>query len=206
MQKQNQNVTIVSTGVANLASVRRSFERLGALTVESRDPRVIAEAGQVVLPGVGSFAAGMASLSQNGIAEALQARLSEGRPTLAICLGMQLLCSQSEESPNILALNFIPATVRRFRRAERIPQLGWNKVKTIQSSRFLEDGYAYYANSYCLDEVPDGWCGAISEHGEKFVAAIERDDILACQFHPELSGAWGEQLLRRWLNKERKQC
>ena len=97
-------------------------------------------------------------------------------------------------------LGLLPARATRFSRGVRVPQLGWNLVRPRPGCRLLQEGHAYFANSYKLDAVPDGWQGALAEHGGAFVAAVERGAVLACQFHPELSGAWGLALLRRWLD------
>jgi glutamine amidotransferase len=93
----------------------------------------------------------------------------------------------------------VAGTIRRFHDRLIVPQLGWNRVRPEPDSRLLEDGYAYYANSYRLEALPEGYTGALTDHGEPFIAAVERGAQLACQFHPELSGPWGQALLTRWL-------
>jgi imidazole glycerol phosphate synthase glutamine amidotransferase subunit len=117
---------------------------------------------------------------------------------LCVCLGMQLLCEASDETPGARGLAVVPATVQRFS-GVRVPQLGWNRIEAKEGARLLRDGYAYFANSYRLDAMPSGWSGAEASYGGTFVAAIERGALLGCQFHPELSGAWGAELLARWL-------
>lgn len=126
-------------------------------------------------------------------------RVVTGRPTLAICVGMQLLAEGSEESPDAVGLGVVQAGMTRFGPGLRVPQLGWNRVVAGDGCRFLEDGWAYFANSYRLETHPDGWSGATSEYGGEFVSGLERGDLLACQFHPELSGTWGSAVLARWL-------
>jgi imidazole glycerol phosphate synthase glutamine amidotransferase subunit len=116
---------------------------------------------------------------------------------------MQLLCRGSEESPGADGLEVIDITVSRFGGEEKVPQLGWNQVEPGPGSRFVEPGWAYFANSYRLDLAPEGWVGSDTEYGGRFVSALERGDVLACQFHPELSGAWGARLLGRWLEMTR---
>jgi imidazole glycerol phosphate synthase glutamine amidotransferase subunit len=118
---------------------------------------------------------------------------------LAICLGLQILAEESEENPGVRGLGVLPATVTRFADGLRVPQLGWNRVAAGDGARLLEDGAAYFANSFKLDNVPPGWTGATADHGGEFVAALERGPVLACQFHPELSGHWGQTLIERWL-------
>ncbi|MFV9673473.1 MAG: imidazole glycerol phosphate synthase subunit HisH [Acidimicrobiia bacterium] len=193
-------VVIVPTGTANTASVNAAFRRLDAEPKPAQSPDEIREADHLVLPGVGTFGAAMERIDEQGLREALVDRIEEGRPTLAICLGMQLLGEKSEESPQVSGLGAIPESVTRLPQDLTVPQLGWNRVAPDSQSRFLEPGWAYFANSYKLSTVPDGWIGARTEYGGEFISAIERGDVLACQFHPELSGAWGSNLLRRWLD------
>jgi imidazole glycerol phosphate synthase glutamine amidotransferase subunit len=197
-------VVVVDTKTANLASVLAGLRRAGAAARVSADAAEVGEAPLLVLPGVGAFAAGMERLVDLGLVDALAARVRAGRPLLAVCLGLQLLCAASDESPGLAGIGVIEAVVRRFPREVDgarllVPQLGWNRVLPEPGCRLLEPGYAYYANSYRLGEVPSGYFGAESDHGGPFVAALERDASLFCQFHPELSGAWGLGLLRRWL-------
>lgn len=195
----NQEIVIIRTGVANVASVGAAFERLGCAVRLEDDAAKIAAASHVVLPGVGAFGAGMERLQALGLVQPLIERIGAGRPTLAICLGLQLLANGSDESPGVAGLGIIDAHVKRFSGDDiRIPQLGWNAVAAQPGCKLIEDGHAYFANSYRLDAIPEGWSGALSDHGGPFVAAIERGAVLACQLHPELSGPWGAALLRRW--------
>lgn len=186
------------TGTANLASVVAALRRLGAEPQLTAEPGKVENAAAVVLPGVGSFGAAMQALGADGMAGVLRERIAAGRPTLCVCLGLQLLCEESEESPGARGLGVIAARVRRFERPLRVPQFGWNHVRAA-AGKLVQSGYAYFANSYCLRESPAGWHAAVAEYGGPFVAALERGAVLACQFHPELSGAWGAELLGRWL-------
>lgn len=193
-------ITIVDTGTANLASLRAAFARIGRETCVTREAERIESAERLVLPGVGSFESGMRRIEELDIAEVIRERIDTGRPLLAVCLGLQLLCARSEESPGIDGLGILDGEVARFREAPIVPQLGWNVVEP-QDCDMLLRGYAYYANSYRLATPPAGWNVALTTHGERFVAAIERGAVLGCQFHPELSGPWGHALLRRWLER-----
>ncbi|MGH8870899.1 MAG: imidazole glycerol phosphate synthase subunit HisH [Acidimicrobiia bacterium] len=197
-------VVIVPTGTANIASVLAAFARLGATVTEATGPETVTDAPGVVLPGVGAFGAAMSRVGALGLRQALRERIELGRPTLAVCIGMQLLCRDSEESPGVDGLDVIDLTVARFGAGIKVPQLGWNRVEPGPGSRFVEPGWAYFANSYRLDRVPDGWVGAGTEYGGRFLSALERGDVLACQFHPELSGPWGARLLNRWLQTTRE--
>ncbi len=198
-------ITIVRTGVANTASVAAAFARLEVESDVTDDPRAVEEAPLAVLPGVGSFEAGMARLRDAGLVDVLRARIDGDRPTLAICLGMQMLCAGSAESPGVRGIGVIDATLSRFTdEAPTVPQIGWNRINPDQSARMLQTGFAYFANSFRLTESPDGWAAAWAEYAGPFVAAMERGHVLACQFHPELSGPFGLDLLARWLERARE--
>lgn len=193
------DVTIVSTGTANLASVVAAFRRIGARAVIAKSPEDVRKARRVVLPGVGAFAAAMAELRRTGMDTALTERFAKGAPMLAICLGLQLLAEGSEESPGVSGLGIISRSVDRLPEGVRLPQLGWNSVVPADGALLVTPGYAYFANSYCLHDADSSWTPAWSDHGGRFVAALERGPQLACQFHPELSADWGQALLARWF-------
>jgi imidazole glycerol phosphate synthase glutamine amidotransferase subunit len=192
------DLAVVPTGTANLASVFAAFDRLGRAPVEATDRETVNSARWVVVPGVGAFGAAADAIGRLGILESLRARIDEGRPTLAVCVGMQLLCAGSEESPGATGLGVAEETVRRFPGIVKVPQLGWNLVVPGPGS-LIEPGWAYFANSFRLANAPAGWTTAITDYGGEFVSAMQRGSVLACQFHPELSGPWGSRLLDRWL-------
>ncbi len=191
-------VRIVPTGTANLASVRAAFHRLGAEAVICEDADEIERASHVMLPGVGAFGAAMARLVDAGLDRALRARIEADRPTMAICVGHQLLFEESEESPGVKGLGVVRGAVRHFPPGVRCPQFGWNEVAAGEDALLLEEGWAYFANSYRAETAPC-WRVVTADHGGSFVAAMERGKVIGCQFHPELSGAYGAALLSRWL-------
>ncbi len=205
------HVVVLNSGVANLASVLNAFERLGAPAEVVDDAGEARGAERVVLPGVGAFGAGLAALRAKGLDQVALDAAANGTPLLAVCLGLQMLCEASEEDPGVPGLGIVPGTVRRLPAHVRVPHLGWNLVvqgpgtgdhgpgNGSPGSRFVVDGYAAFANSYALRDAPAGWGVAWTTHGADFVSALERDNVLACQFHPELSGPWGRELLERWL-------
>lgn len=194
------NIDVVQTGVANLASVLAALGRFGATPRLIDRPEQVRAAERLLLPGVGAFGAAMARIDALDLRVPLRERIHAGRPTLTICLGLQLLGNASEETPGVAGLGVVDATVTRFGgQSVRVPQMGWNRVAPTPGARLLHEGYAYYANTFKFDRIPDGWEGALSDHEGPFVAALERGDVLACQFHPELSGPWGAALIQRWL-------
>lgn len=192
-------LVIVDSGVANLASVSAAFRRLGVEASVSADPAVVRRAPRLVLPGVGAFGAAVAGLRSRGLDAAVSGAVAEGTPLLAVCLGLQLLCDASEESRGMAGLGVIPGTCRRLPAGVRVPHLGWNRVEPDGASRLVSAMDAAFANSYALRHAPPGWAAAWTTHGVRFVAALERGAVLACQFHPELSGAAGLDLIQRWL-------
>ena len=191
-------LVIVDSGIANIASAASAFRALGAEPIVTRDPAVAREATHLVLPGVGSFGAGMRALRESGLDRVVLEAVENNIPLLAICLGLQLLTEGSDESPGVTGLGVIPARCVRLPDSVRVPQLGWNAVNSV-TCQAIESGYAAYANSFAVVESPTGWEAAWSQHGTRFIAAIERGSVLAAQFHPELSGRWGLELLKRWM-------
>ena len=191
-------ITIIDTGVANIRSLQAAFERLGhdwKLTTSSDD---IQNAEQAVLPGVGTFSAAMDRLRELKLVDSIRERIDKNRPTLAVCLGLQLLCESSDEAPGETGLGLIPASIQRFPDEVQVPQLGWNEV-TPQGAGPFSAGQAYFANSFRLTEPPENWGYAMTDYAGPFVSSLWKGRVLACQFHPELSGSWGQNLLKNWI-------
>ncbi len=207
-------VHIVPTGTANTASVIAALRRAGADTAPAADATAVRDAEWLVLPGVGALGAAMSTLAgRPGVVETLGARIAAGRPTLCICLGMQMLLEGSAESPGVPGLGALRGTATRFETTPgtdprvRVPHLGWNSVHPEACGGLLAPGYAYFANSYRLAalspaDAATGWRSAATTHGGGFISAVEKGRVLACQFHPELSGVWGLALISRWLRAE----
>jgi len=193
----SRSVVVLPTGTANLASVLAAFARLGAKARVATEPAMVQDAERLVLPGVGTFGATMAGLRAAGLDEAIASRIRDGAPVLAMCVGLQVLFETSDESPGE-GLGVLSGRVGRFPSDVRVPQFGWNRIEPEPGCRYLEAGHAYFANSFRVLAAP-GCKIASALHGESFVAAIERGPLLACQFHPELSGAFGHRLIARWL-------
>jgi imidazole glycerol phosphate synthase glutamine amidotransferase subunit len=199
-------VEVVATGTANTASVLAALSRAGVRARISRDPSAIEQAEAVVLPGVGTLSAAMRALRAHGLDEVIRRRVADRRALLAICLGMQILGEESEESPGVAGLGAVGFRIRRLSRARRLPHFGWSAVAADRHdapASVLVSGEAYFAHSYGLVEVPQGWRAAWSDCGERFVSAIESGPVVACQFHPELSGEYGRGLLSRWIDRAR---
>ena len=197
-------VEVVATGTANTASVLAALSRAGVLARVTRDASAIEQAEAVVLPGVGTPSATMRALRAHGLDEVLRRRVADRRALLAICLGLQILGEESEESPGVTGLGAVGFRVRRLSRARRLPHFGWSAVAAAQddaAAPVIASGEAYFAHSYGLIDVPQGWRAAWSDCGERFVSAIECGPVVACQFHPELSGEYGRALISRWIER-----
>ena len=192
------SVVVIDSGVANLASVESALDALGTRYTVTTDPAAVVAGSHVVLPGVGHFGQGVRNLREHKLDEAVRQVHQAGTPLLAVCLGMQMLASASDESPGTRGIGILPGRLRRLPESVRVPHLGWNGV-TAPDGSWLPSGTGAFANSYCLTEVPPGWDVAWTEHGIRFVSALVQGRTLACQFHPELSGGFGLDLMRRWL-------
>jgi glutamine amidotransferase len=154
-----------------------------------------------VLPGVGTLGASMARLEKADLVGPLRDRVLAGRPTIAFCVGLQLLCETSDESPGVKALGVVPRHVGRFPDQVAVPQFGWNRIHPEEGAELLREGYVYFANSFRVETPPEGWVSAVAEYGGPFVAGFEKGAVLACQFHPELSSTFGLELLKRWFDR-----
>ena len=194
----SRQVVVLPTGTANLASVLAAFARLDAQARIATEPAMVLDAERLVLPGVGTFGATMAGLRAAGLDIAIAERTRRGAALFAMCVGLQVLFQESEESPGSTGLSVLSGRVGGFPETVRVPQFGWNRIEPEPGCRYLEAGYAYFANSFRVLQAP-GCKVARAEHGDSFVAALERGPLVACQFHPELSGAFGHDLMARWL-------
>lgn len=202
------SVSIVDYGLANLQSVINAFEYLGATVTLASDGAALDGAEKIVLPGVGSFAAGMRGLRERGqIAVLEELVLRQGRPYFGICLGMQFLLEGSEEGDEP-GLGWVAGQVARFPDGpgrEKVPHIGWNDVKMPSDGKLftgIEDATDFYfVHSYYVPERQSGDYGQVGlcHYGLPFVAAFERDNLFACQFHPEKSQLAGMKMIQNFL-------
>jgi glutamine amidotransferase len=212
-------IAIVDYGMGNLRSVSNAFEAVGHRAVVTRDPRMIANADRVVLPGVGAFGDCMANLDRYGLIDSIRSTVQSGKPFLGICLGLQLLFTESEEFGQHKGLGIIPGTVRRFSwgpapgglapagpvpvpPALKVPHMGWNQAH-LERACPLFDGIAddsewYFVHSYFVDPSDPSIAATRTTYGFPFVSSIWRGNVVACQFHPEKSQAVGLRLIRNF--------
>lgn len=202
-------IVVVDYGMGNLRSVSKALEHLGAEVMISSDPARIRNADKVILPGVGAFGDAMRELHAAGLTEPLVDYIRKGGLFLGICLGLQLLFEESEESPGIRGLGIFPGTVRLFRSAHvKVPHMGWNDVEIVRPHPLLNGirsgSFFYFVHSFyapaALKEASIAQC----VYGdERFSAMIGTETLFAAQFHPEKSQAAGLQILKNFMEWKR---
>ena len=198
-------VAIIDYDAGNLRSVEKALEALGAETVVTRDPEVIAGSSRVILPGVGSFGDAMERLNQYGLPDVIRRTVSGNKPFLGICLGLQLLFEESEESPGVPGLGILKGKILKIPQTEglKIPHMGWNSLNLKPDSRLFagirDQEYVYFVHSYYLKAQEESQVAATTWYGTEIHAAVEAVNVLACQFHPEKSGDTGLRILKNFL-------
>lgn len=195
-------VAIIDYGAGNLHSVKNALEFLGAECVITSGRETILGADRVVLPGVGAFGDAMKSLGEKGLTEVVREAADGSRPFLGICLGLQLLFEESEESPGVKGLGIFKGSVVKIPEAGlKIPHMGWNNITLEKESRILPKGkpFVYFVHSYYIKPSEEGVVSASTEYGEKIDVAVERGNVFATQFHPEKSGEVGMEILKKFL-------
>lgn len=197
-------IAIVDYGMGNLRSVSKAFEAVGHQVVVTRDPKVIDDASRVVLPGVGAFGDCMANLERYDLVQAIRKSIHSGKPFLGICLGLQLLFTESEEFGRHEGLDVISGMVRRFASgpAVKVPHMGWNQVD-FRTECPLFDGIGdgsnwYFVHSYFVDPVDPRVVATTTTYGISFASCVWRDNVVACQFHPEKSQSVGLRLMKNF--------
>ncbi|WP_455244238.1 imidazole glycerol phosphate synthase subunit HisH [Petrachloros mirabilis] len=197
-------IAIIDYGMGNLRSVSKAFEAVGHQAMVTRDLAEIRKASHVVLPGVGAFGDCMANLKRLDLVESIRSTIKSGKPFLGICLGLQLLFSESEEFGLHTGLDIIPGRVRKFDLdpSLKVPHMGWNQIK-MQKTCPIFDGIAdgsnwYFVHSYFVDPADRIVVATMTTYGMPFVSSIWKDNVVACQFHPEKSQASGLRLIKNF--------
>jgi imidazole glycerol-phosphate synthase subunit HisH len=195
-------VAVLDYGIGNLRSAQKSLERIGADARLTADRGLVADADAVVLPGVGNFGRCMEALRDARLDDVALAAIEDGRPFLGICVGMQMLFDASEECPGAVGLGVIPGTVRWLPEGVKRPQMQWNVLEpTRPGSLFAstEDRpWVYFLHSFHAAPDDPDTVAATCDYGGAVVAAVERGNVAAVQFHPEKSAGAGLGLLARW--------
>ncbi len=206
-------IAIIDYGMGNLRSVQKGFERMGREAVVTRDPKTILDAGKVVLPGVGAFPDCMRNLEEYGLIDAVKQSINSGKPFLGICLGLQLLFTESEEFGISKGLDIIKGRVIRFKGPAfdtphsaldtlKVPHMGWNSLSIKRPPPAMQDvpdgSHVYFVHSFHVVPEDKSVIATTTPYGIDFVSSIWKDNILAVQFHPEKSQALGLSILKRF--------
>jgi len=198
-------IAIIDYGMGNLRSVQKGFERVGREAVVTSDAKTILSAGKVVLPGVGAFPDCMRNLEQNGLIDVVHQTIKSGKPFLGICLGLQLLFTESEEFGISKGLDIIKGRVELFKlqdSALKVPHMGWNSIAIKRHAPALQDvpdnSHVYFVHSFHVVPEDKNVIATTTDYGIEFVSSIWKDNIFAVQFHPEKSQTLGLSILKRF--------
>ena len=195
-------VGIIDYGVGNLFSLRSSFAAIGVEAFVSGDAGELAKADRLILPGVGAFGDAAEKLRASGLDAFVREQAAAGKPLMGICLGMQLLFERSYEYGDHEGLGLLKGQVvgmsGRLPEGLKIPHMGWNALKLTKSAKLLEEGsYVYFVHSFYAENCEDS-LAAVTDYGIPITAAVEKDNIFGCQFHPEKSGNVGLAILKKF--------
>jgi len=200
-------IGVIDYGMGNLGSVANALAFLGTPARILKGPDEMAACRALILPGVGAFGDGMANLRQWGYVEPLRAWMAADKPLLGICLGLQMLCESSEESPGVEGFGVVPSPVVKFAGGPglKVPQIGWNRVRRAPGRpecplfRDVPDGtYFYFVHSYYLPGAA-GWDAGLTDYGGEYASAVWRGRTAAVQFHPEKSQQAGLRMLGNFV-------
>ena len=202
-------IAIIDYGVGNLFSLTSSFKKIGVDVVATADKEVIKSADKLILPGVGAFADAIKKLRDSGLDRVIIDEAKKGKKIMGICLGMQLLFEKSYEYGEHDGLALLKGKVvpmeNRIPSNLKIPHIGWNALDFKRESeifRYINDGdFVYFVHSFYADECDDSVI-AISEYGAKITAAVQKENVYGCQFHPEKSGSVGLNILKAFCETE----
>ncbi|MFC4303932.1 imidazole glycerol phosphate synthase subunit HisH [Cohnella boryungensis] len=196
-------IAIIDYGMGNLHSVSKAVERLGCEALVTSDPERILAADGAILPGVGAFGDAMANLHATGLADTTKEYAASGKPLLGICLGMQLLFTESEEHGEHQGLDLLPGRVVRFQGNYKVPHMGWNDLIFKQESplfKGVKPGHVYFVHSYHALPERESDLLAVTDYHQPVTAIVGRGSVFGMQFHPEKSGEFGMTLLRKFTD------
>jgi glutamine amidotransferase len=200
-----QNIVVIDYGMGNLRNVQKGFEKIGLEAKLTRNKKEIGRASAIVLPGVGAFKDCMENLEKYGLVDPLLRSIEKGKPYLGICLGLQILFSQSEEFGTHKGLDLVRGKVVKFRPdpEHKVPHMGWNtieKQREVPMLQNIESGdFFYFVHSYYVIPEEAQWVSTFTTYGKPFVSSIWKGNLFATQFHPEKSQEKGLRILENFV-------
>lgn len=201
-------VAIIDYGAGNLSSVKKALDYLGAESEITQDRNKILSASHVILPGVGSFGDAMNSMQERGLVETVKEAALSGKPFLGICLGLQLLFEESDESPDVKGLGLLKGRIVTIPKDNglKVPHMGWNSVELKQRNGIFDgiddESYFYFVHSYYLKDADVDVVAGVTHYGVEIQCAVQKGNLSATQFHPEKSSKAGLKLLENFLKEE----
>ena len=201
-------VAIIDYGAGNLSSVKKALDYLGTESKITQDKSKILSASHVILPGVGSFGDAMNSMKERGLVETIKRAAVSGKPFLGICLGLQLLFENSDESAGVEGLGLLNGRIVEIPKDKglKVPHIGWNSVSLNKSDGIFkgidEQSYFYFVHSFYLTGADDNVVAATTQYGVNIQCAVQKGNLCATQFHPEKSGKTGLKVLKNFLEME----
>lgn len=199
-------IAIIDYDAGNIKSVEKALQYLSQDVIVTRDPETILSAEKVILPGVGSFGDAMGKLHQYGLVSVIKQVVANKTPFLGICLGLQLLFESSDETPGVEGLGILKGKIVRIPEGEgiKVPHIGWNSLQFPNRGKLFEglpdESYVYFVHSYYLQAEEPEIVVAATEYGTYIHASVEKENVFACQFHPEKSSDTGLAILRNFVN------
>ncbi len=191
-------IVIIDYNSGNIKSLGNMLSSLGCDYILSNKKEDILNAKKLIFPGQGHFAQAMDNLEKSGLIDTIKTSINNGIDFLGICLGLQILFEKSEEAPNVEGLGIIKGEVKKFKLG-KIPQVGWNKIKTTKNNDFLSDDYFYFVNSYYVEPKDKNIVSSYTDYEIEFCSSIQKDNLSAVQFHPEKSSIAGVNFFKKWL-------
>lgn len=191
-------IGIIDYQSGNLKSIENMLKYLGQEYFIASSPEEIKSADKLIFPGQGHFEQATNALKRSGLIEGIKFSIAEGKPFLGICLGLQILFEKSEEAPEVDGLSVLEGEVLKFQQG-KIPQIGWNKIQTTSNNSILGDEYYYFVNSFYVQPKNELIISSYCNYHLDFVASIEKENLIAVQFHPEKSGEAGIRVFEKWL-------
>ncbi len=196
----SNNTVIVDYNAGNLKSIANMLDYLGETYIISSSKSDIKNAKRIIFPGQGHFKQAIENLDKKKLIEPIKTAISDGKPFLGICLGLQILFEKSEEAPAFEGLSILEGSVKKFKQG-KVPQIGWNKISTTSNNNYLKNDFFYFVNSYYVEPKNKNIISSTAKYNIEFCSSIQKENLTAVQFHPEKSSTAGMDFFKLWITK-----